>query len=516
MVITLFNHKVEIKKNAVYTFVITCIHMIISIFNDICIFDTSNNYHVFKILFFLILLVIWHNVINLAVKLKSKDKDAITFVKIFIPYLILNIILLVLVWPGNWLGDDIPVYNFAECLTCKYWQHYLTALLNIFALMLMPYPMGAAGVSLVQVIIISIIVASVITTVQKNLNTKYLHYILYIPFLLPTAFFLNTHVLRLVLYAYIDLLFIVKIIDAYKNRILTKGRLALLIFLTVILSVWRTECIYYIILAPVLFLFLFKNIADKRQKNIYVVSVVFFSLILNLHQSLNSENYSLTAFVNPLVPLTQRAYEENDTEFLGKVDKVYDVEKFLDGAEKGMTGEQIFWIYTPIQPYTDEDYSEFQKAYLGACIKYYDTFLKERFYSFFHTTDSRYSEIERDSNTDEVIDFFARNKTLPLTENIRLKLLYVLSDEFKPVEIFWQPCIPIFFMLLTAIYLLFAKKYACSSVLFLSGIKVVLTFLTAPGYYFMYYFPTYLCGYFCLFFAVVYLCCKFGKKKAAA
>ncbi len=508
MQIEVFRHKFEISDNNLKVIIFSAIHFLLSIINDIFTFGVQSNYFIIKILFFVVLLIFWKKALIFLKAICSKDQKALKFVYNLIPILSFNLLVLIFTWPGNWIWDDISVYNFSLSLDINYWQHFFTSLFYFFSIMIIPVPIGAASIILVQLIIISIISAYVLTIVQENFNTKYLQYILYIPFVLPATIYLNTHPLRLTLYGYLDLLFIVMLIDSYRNMKITKERLAILSFAAIILSVWRTEGIYYAILSPLLFIVLFNKTASSKYKKIFSATVISVTCICNIVQNAHLQSdYSVTAFLYPIVPLTERAYSENNMEFLDKVDKIYNVEILLEGAENGLNGEYLYWNEPLVREFEQEDYSEFKMAYIKTCIKYFDTFIIERTKTFLSSNSSRIGFCVEE---EKAVEFFKNNK--PLFTDLRTELLFGLSEKNKAIEIFWQPWVPILLMFIIAVSLLFIKKFAYSSILFLSGIKVLLVFITAPGVYFMYYFPTYLCGYFCVAFVLFYLILKIKSK----
>ena len=67
----------------------------------------------------------------------------------------MNLVVLLIVWPGIWGNDDLAVLSLARTLQPNSWQHFLTSGAFILSLMFVPMP---GGVVLVQNLLISAIV----------------------------------------------------------------------------------------------------------------------------------------------------------------------------------------------------------------------------------------------------------------------------------------------------------------------------------------------------------------------
>ena len=63
-------------------------------------------------------------------KVFKKDKKSIQYLKNFLIYIIPILLLLFLLWPGNWFGTD--VYNFYSFTTRCDFLYYLNYLSSVF------------------------------------------------------------------------------------------------------------------------------------------------------------------------------------------------------------------------------------------------------------------------------------------------------------------------------------------------------------------------------------------------
>ena len=104
-----------------------------------------------------------HGAVTLVQKLRAGDKFARRWVAWTLPYLAVNLVILLIVWPGIWGNDDLAVLYLARTLQPNSWQHFLTSGAFILSLMFAPMP---GGVVLVQNLLISGIVGCFAATAQ--------------------------------------------------------------------------------------------------------------------------------------------------------------------------------------------------------------------------------------------------------------------------------------------------------------------------------------------------------------
>ena len=146
-------------------------------------------FFVYKALFLVLAFGLVHGAVTLVQKLRAGDKFARRWVAWTLPYLAVNLVILLIVWPGIWGNDDLAVLYLARTLQPNSWQHFLTSGAFILSLMFVPMP---GGVVLVQNLLISGIVGCFAATAQ-DLAAKRLtrpvrpawFALVYLPFLLP-------------------------------------------------------------------------------------------------------------------------------------------------------------------------------------------------------------------------------------------------------------------------------------------------------------------------------------------
>lgn len=99
-------------------------------------------FFVYKALFVLLAFLLVHGIVTLVKKLRAKDRFVWRWLQWTLPYLAVNLIVLLIVWPGCWGNDDLNVLSLARTLQMDAWQHFLTSSAFILSLMFVPIPGG--------------------------------------------------------------------------------------------------------------------------------------------------------------------------------------------------------------------------------------------------------------------------------------------------------------------------------------------------------------------------------------
>lgn len=521
---------------------IAVVHWLISLFTDRFIFqyvtwDFSNLTQTIKTamtfgakaVFLLVLIVLWQGAFFYV---KKADRR---FVRNSLIYFGINLLVLLLVWPGIWRMDEFGILNSAVNLIPVFWQNYLTSIFYVFSLMLFPFP---AGVVIVQCAVISLAAGFVITWFEKRFGKWGL--LSFIPFLFFPVLDSNLYPMRMSIYAFLELVLLVIMAekseksdhDMSRNTQTEKKNESLFvcIVLAAIVTVWRTEAIYYVLFFPLLLWILFAKKWSRKKLVQTICGYLVLSLVLLVPQivgdKLTSGNqYDLTSVVLPLVPLVEAAdASDSSQEELAAIDEVINVEVAVQGAKENRSGISLFWGNPDFQrtEYTDEEYTQFKSAYYRLILKYPTVFLQERFTCFMQSVDLLENTTELFSKKDvhNYETFRTYPLTKPLNETLRNRTICFLewrsaSDyEHKKAgySFVYGPFLPIVILLVSWAYCLLRKKWKQFFILSLPLIKVPLIMLTAPSRLFMYYYSLYLIGYVLLFYLLIGLWSKLWKK----
>ena len=452
------------------------------------------------------------------------------FVKYTLIYFALNMALLFLTWPGIWRMDEFGILNSATLLLPVFWQNYLTSLFYVFSLMLIPVP---SGIIIVQCAFISLMAGYMINFFVKRFGKAGL--LAFIPCLFFPVLDSNLYPMRMSLYGFMELFLLVLLFERSicgGNRAGKDGEkreetlenegagrihglfsLGGICILAALVTVWRTEAVYYFVLFPLLLLILFVKKWDKKCLIRVICGYLACALCLFVPQTVGDQltsgnQYDLTSVVLPLVPLVNEAYGREDcAEQLAAIDKVVNVEIAAEGARQGRSGISLFWSEPGFQrEYSDEEYGAFKSAYYALVMKFPAVFLEERFDCFLHSTDllQNTTELFSAEGVPNYDTFAEYPGSKPVSEKLRNGVIQILEwRSLKDYEhkktgygVIYSGLLPICIVLLVWLFCLLKRKWKVFFLLSLPLVKVPLVFLTAPSRLFMYYYPLYLIGYF--------------------
>ena len=520
---------------------IAIVHWLLSFFTDRFIFhyvtwDFSNLTQTIKTamtfgakaVFLLVLIALWQRAFFYV---KKADRR---FVRNSLIYFGINLIVLFLVWPGIWRMDEFGILNSAVNLIPVFWQNYLTSIFYVFSLMLLPFP---AGVIIVQCAVVSLAAGFVITWFEKRFGKWGL--LSFIPFLFFPVLDSNLYPMRMSIYAFLELVLLIVLAeknektghDMSRNiQTRKKDNLFVCIELAAIVTVWRTEAIYYLLFFPLLLWILFAKNWSRKKLVQTICGYLILSLVLLVPQTVGDKltsgnQYNLTSVVLPLVPLVEAADASSSCqEELAAIDEVINVDVAVQGAKENKSGISLFWGNPDFQrtDYTDDEYAQFKSAYYRLILKYPTVFLQERFTCFMQSVDllENTTELFSEEGVPNYETFRTYPLTKPLNETLRNRTICFLewrsaSDyEHKKAgySFVYGPFLPIVILLVSWVYCLLRKKWEQFFILSLPLIKVPLIMLTAPSRLFMYYYSLYLIGYVLLFYLLIGLWSKIWKK----
>lgn len=433
--------------------------------------------------------------------------------------------LLLLVWPGTWSWDDIEILKNASFLNLTPWHHFFSGLFQVLCLQTIPIP---SGVIIMQIVIASLIVGYCISNIsilygKNKKQVIILQIILGLITLLPPLVMYILSGFRMGIYSYLELLLITEIIILYKkNNKATVTDILKISFLTIIISCWRTEAIYYPLFILILYLILGNKIIRKKVVIVVtlIITIINFGITKVNNFMIGNNEYSLTATMEPVTSIIKNS-DETDEEELERINKVIDVEYVLENPEK--TGELYYWTTGVVKDYSEEQYVEYLKAYLKLALKYSDVTFKSWWNIFVNAgsglgQDSKQTTKNMVANTGgETLDLFntrtitgAKWNGVPsidirvkraINEDIRKTIILLLNGTDSNGNltivhnIFWNLFIPFSLILICLIYKIIKKDWFMVFLILTVVVRIPIVFLTAPAEYFMYYLSAYLCTY---------------------
>lgn len=500
--------KIRIRKLWI---TVAVVHWLISLLTDTFIItcESSAVYGIWKVLFLLFILGLYQIVGNLVYEFRSGNKAVCRILRLSGIYFLVMLIFLLLTWPGIWRVDEFGILRSAQELSLHFWQGYLTSVYYILCLMLLPFP---ASVVLFMCVINSAVVGYLVYKLWKFTGERKCAYILYVPFLFFPVIDSNLYPMRMSIYAFLELLLLAKICFwAYEKRYPKKGEFLWTALLAGIVTTWRSESVYYLLLFPVLLIIFLWKRASKKQIARAVLIYLSISIVLIGIQKIGDggtgsggrgDGYEITAIIRPLTPLVVEAAYAEEKDLIAMVDKVINCAFIFQGASEGENGIGIFWRWggdgLVSDSYTEEDFQNLKRAYFQLILRHPKTFLRERLDTYWKST-GILGDLPNTDPPSPPINKNIRNITYNLLE------LRILDDDNywvqgKASEFVYSTIFPSLILAAAMLWFLVKKKWIYAGCIMMVALKVPLVFLTAPGCLFMYYYSPYLCGWIFLFF----------------
>lgn len=348
-------YKYNLRKEAI---IISFFHTIISFYSDYIFFNGSIREHLLiviflKMIFFLISLLAW----SFFLDFMRKDEKSTDILRYALPYFLFLLIYMFLRHDMQLAGDEWNIYNqVINYNIYPYHFTYITGILYALSFMLIPCQMGIVLVKIIfQALVCGYCVYRFVDYMGKRGMMIYFLFFLY-----PTVEF-GIQVHRMQFYSLIFLVLMVKLL--LDNRLcksnLTMQLKQVLLFMMIlfsILSIWRKEGIYLVILTPIL---LCVSYGIHSKKEICWICISFFAIILIIYFP---EKIGKNKF-------TQESGHTYNAWFVNMCREGLDKSKYPDEMEtidKYLSLEAVDYINEQLgdENYADE-YIAWKKGYVG-------------------------------------------------------------------------------------------------------------------------------------------------------
>lgn len=501
----------------------------------------SPYFFVYKALFVLLAFAVVHGAVTLVRKVRQKDAFALRWLQWMLPYLVLTLVVLVIVWPGCWGGDDLDVLYLARTLEPSSWQHFLTSAAFILCLMFIPVP---GGVVLIQTLLIAGIVGCFLVAAETLARERMpkppargWFAILYLPFLLPPVILHDMQPFRSTWSTWTELFTVFLLVWWYlRGQAITKKQLAVFTLLGVLTAGWRSESIYYLAALPVLLAFLAgKKLVRPAAAVVSAVGIMAGALACNAYTNYlmgDAWLYQRVALCYQAAALVQDADPVEDAEALAMIDPIFDVQACRDLSN--LHGPELrATVSRSLEGQTEGDWNVCKKGIIRLALKYPGSLLRERLGVFLNTVEQQPTESNQklvfavtalvytdppEAMRDNQKDFLYNSiGAYPLNQQLREDFIMSLSyrTEFLGglLAVTWL-MLPSFGLLAAAILVLLVRRkwmlfFAAGAL----AARIPLVFLTAPDTYFMYYLTPYIAGYAITAAGVLYGVLLYKKKK---
>mgnify|MGYP006865375605 CR=1 FL=1 len=471
------------------------VHWLISFFTDAFVFTCERNltYGIWKAAFLFFLLAVYGFAYA-----AFKSRTARRILLLSGIYALVMLCFLLLTWPGIWRMDEYTILMHARNLHIHFWQGYFTSVYYIFALMMVPAP---AFIVYVQCLIGAGVVGYLVYKLWILTGKRKIAYLMYVPFFFLPVIDSNLYPMRMSIYAFLELLLLAKLCFwSYERRMPGKAELFGTLLLGGVVTCWRTESIYYLLLFPLLLGICLWRLAPKRRvKQAILLSLAFGMLLVGIQKvgegKERGERYELTALIRPLVPLLVEAAYEEEQDLVKTIDQVVNCAYIFEGASLGMNGIEIFWGYLEQglmrDTYTPEEYREFQMAFLKLVLHHPGTFLRERLEVYLNSNQL----LGRITDQDPPAPPLNKNLRYTTYALLELRSLKDYHTQGGSAAFCYSSILPSLFLAAGGLVFLRKRKWVYAGCAFMVLLKVPLILLTAPEPLFMYYYSVYLCGW---------------------
>ncbi len=497
------------KDNLPYIIIsaIAIVHLLITFTTDKTIFTVSPlvnlmDYILCKIITFMVLWLFYYGLYLVFIH-KDRKKSILrrSLVAAF-PYLLVMIVICIFKLRNGFIsGDETTILNNALTLTHYIWFTYITTYYYIVSMMLIPCIYAAVITKvIIEYIIIGYIMVRTIDYFKRNQNTpilpvKWITYgglIILLFFFYPIlAYTPSAHRLPIYLLFYI-LMVTVLLFDKLSKESLTLKKALVLLLLGSILTQWRTEGIYLIVLLPILMLFSYENLRHLKPFAALLVCYIAIQYAISIPQNgATADELSSKAEdrMKPFYAYTITNMFRNGLDFskngndLEIVDKYIALENLIAINENlgDANYEDIYILFESNEYYgvrpeaTITDSFNFISACKNIFINNPDVFIRTRINAFIYSALPYHIELP--------------------TEGINaLSLVKVAVSTIKVC--FYNLFIPLGIAIVLCLYSLFRKRWFT---FFLFGGVLAhwfIVFILAPASYFKYYFPVYITSYF--------------------
>lgn len=498
-------------------------------------------FFVYKALFVLLAFAVVHGAVTLVRKVRQKDAFALRWLQWMLPYLVLTLVVLVIVWPGCWGSDDLEVLQLARTLEPSSWQHFLTSAAFILCLMFIPLP---GGVVLIQTLLIAGVVGCFLAVAETLARERMpkppargWFAILYIPFLLPPVILHDMQPFRSTWSTWTELFTVFLLVWWYlRGQAITKKQLAVFTLLGVLTAAWRSENIYYLAALPVLLAFLVgKKLVRPAVAVVSMVGMVVGTLACSAYNNSllgDAWLYQRVALCYQTAALVQDADQEEDAEALAMIDPIFDVQACRELST--LHGPELRNAITRnADGLTQADWETCKKGIVRLALKYPGSLLRERLGVFLNTVEQHRTESNQKlvfavtvlvytdppESMREIQKDFLYTSIGPYPLNQQLREDFIMSLSYRTeflggvLAVTWL-MLPSFALLAAAILVLLVRRkwmlfFAAGAL----AARIPLVFLTAPDTYFMYYLTPYMAGYMLAAAGLLYAVLLYKKKK---
>lgn len=476
-------------------------------------------YIVVKAIFIVLCIVIPRTLHTFLLKLKNKQIDN-RKVKLYLIFIGIYVGLAIITWPGNWNNDELLIMKEIQEFDIQYHQSIFTSVFYMLSMMLIP---DAGGIVLWQGIIWGISSAYIVDFFMEKSKKAGL----FISFVMvsPPVLYFILYPLRMGLYTILLMVLFIKFMKKEESYTITK--VLLLGFLIALVSLWRFENYFMLIIAPVMF-FCTKKIKAKEMGICLLIGISILFINNKMQTNYSDPKVEKTAmlwnFETRLSVLLNEDLDSDDLERdLININNVMPVEKLKEANN----GWDLFAVQDKVGmlEFSEEEYKKFICSTANLIVRNPVKYIKVSWPIFEKSAglDKTYAWMPTARNQEEIEAYYSSlAPNLPIyfraiMPKIREGVIWSLTGMFLYNEkhivyhYIWNAAIPILLLFITTSLALLQRRWITVTISACLMLNFAIVYLTAPTVNVMYFFPFYLGGYICSISNI----CEIGKKKTA-
>ncbi len=460
------------------------------------------DYRICRVLALIVVLAALYALKILIFDRDEKHDRLLDVLKCGLLYLPVIVVVLMIKLPAGFVtSDEYSILNDATHLIHDTWFNYLTVFYYIVSLMLLPFSHGP----IIMKALIEFFVVGYTVSRTKAYFGKKPGMFMYILFLLYPVIAYTTSAHRLPVYFLIYLALFVKLFyDRLENRAITAKGAFFMLLAGAVLTQWRTEGIYLLVLIPILMFMVYPALRGRKQAIILIVSYLAIQYIISIPQNGIGSDVSGAANdrMKPFYAYTITNMYRNGLDLEKNADDLAIVDRYMpidairaiNEHYEDINYEDVLILmneeFGGIRPeagYTE--YYEFTQALKRIFGNNPDVFAKTRLGAF------RYAALPYHITFDGYGVKALAKTAISIVKTVSYNLF-----------------IPVIFAAFLCIYCLIRRKWYT---FFVSGGLMAhwfIVFILAPASYFKYYFPVYIMAYF---YIIVLLIRYFSHDKRA-
>ncbi|MCR5108349.1 MAG: tyrosine-protein phosphatase [Lachnospiraceae bacterium] len=487
---------------------IALIHLCLTFITDKNIFtasfkDNPSDYIICKLITYVVLYAFYYGIYTVLFSKNRKESLLCNTLKWALPYLpVVLIVSFIKLKSGFLSNDENLIYENAINLIHYTWFYYITTYYYIVSLMLIPFKYSPIIIKL----IIELLVIGYVTFRISRIFSKKAGCFSYILFLLYPVIAYTTSAHRLPIYFFVYLyLFSTLLFDLLENKDLSLKRELWLIFVSAILTQWRTEGIYLVVLTTILLFMVYGLHKDKKRALLTIGCVLLCQYLVSVPQNgfiakelgAAADDRMKPFYAYTVTNMFRNGLDrEKNSQTIDIIDKYLSVEKIdaINDYYKDINYEDVLILYKEgfigvREEATLTDYFNFANACKELFKNNPDVFLKTRWGAF------KYAALPY---------HFTFTGT-----DIRSLISFGIS---VVKTILYNLFIPVIIIICILFYSLFKRNRFNFFVMGGLLCHLFIVFILAPASYFKYYFPIYIMGYFYLMLFIIQAFFKEDKK----